>query len=73
MWGFTLDDNGDSKRYPDDPNDAAAYQTDVLGRTAVDQIHRFADDPRPFMLDLWVTAPHTEENDDVRRGRVRPI
>jgi N-acetylglucosamine-6-sulfatase len=72
MWGFTLDHNGVSKTYPDDPSDAAAYQTDVFARVAEEQIRRYAREPRPFMISVNTGAPHTEENEDVRRGRIRP-
>ena len=72
MWGFTLDDNGDGTRYPDDPSDARAYQTDVLARLASDQIRRYAREPRPLMLYVAPLAPHIEEGEAVRRGKVRP-
>ncbi len=72
MWGYTLDVDGSDRRYPTDQADAAAYQTDVLADLAERQVERWAPEPRPFMLDVWVTAPHTEENEEVKRGRIRP-
>jgi N-acetylglucosamine-6-sulfatase len=72
MWGFTLDHNGASRRYPDDPSDPDAYQTDVIARLAGEEIRRYAEQPRPLMLYVAPAAPHTEENDEVRRGLIRP-
>ena len=62
MWGFTLNENGESRTYgaPFDEN-PAGYQTDVLAHKAVDVIERGARSGRPLFLSVGFLAPHHED------------
>jgi N-acetylglucosamine-6-sulfatase len=54
-YNYTLDVNGTSVRYGQDP---AAFKQDVLNRKAVGFVNRRAPKAQPFFLWLTYTAPH---------------
>jgi arylsulfatase A-like enzyme len=61
MWGYSMFENGTPRTYGsvlrENPR---LYQTDVLGRKAVDFIRRRGPDPEPFFLSVAFLAPHHE-------------
>jgi arylsulfatase A-like enzyme len=54
-YRHTMNRNGTIVRYGTAPGD---YQTDVITRTAVDVVERYAQTPTPFFLWLSYFAPH---------------
>jgi N-acetylglucosamine-6-sulfatase len=52
-FGFRLNENGNIVQYGKDD-----YETDVLGRKAVDFIRKRAPSRSPFLLNFWPNAPH---------------
>jgi N-acetylglucosamine-6-sulfatase len=75
MWGFTLNENGESKTYGAPfEEDPAGYQTDVLAHKAVDVIERTARSDKPLFLSVGFLAPHHEDGGvRIATGRlVRP-
>jgi N-acetylglucosamine-6-sulfatase len=61
MWGYTIFENGVPRTYGDVMRQVPRlYQTDVLGRIAVDFIRRRAQEEAPFFLSLAFLAPHHE-------------
>jgi N-acetylglucosamine-6-sulfatase len=61
MWGYSLFENGVRRTYGDVLREVPRqYQTDVLGRKAVDFIRRRAPDDKPFFLSVAFLAPHHE-------------
>jgi N-acetylglucosamine-6-sulfatase len=57
MYGYTLNVNGQLRRYGSAPRD---YQTDVLARRAEQFVRRAAASRQPFFLTLATLAPHAE-------------
>jgi N-acetylglucosamine-6-sulfatase len=78
MWNYTLNENGWLKTYgKEGEEDPKQYQTDVLGRKAVDYIRRKAPSEQPFFLSFAPLAPHSEGSRarrplDPARGTPRP-
>ena len=61
MWGYTMFENGRPRTYGSPLREQPRlYQTDVLGRKAVDFIQRRAPDEAPFFLSVAFLAPHHE-------------
>ena len=57
MFGNTLNENGELKRYGNRPRD---YQTDLVARKAVRFVHRTSREEQPFFLSVATLAPHDE-------------
>ena len=57
MFGYQLDQNGTRVDHGTAPRD---YQTDVLGRKAVDFVRQSAGRKRPFFLTFAPVAPHQD-------------
>jgi N-acetylglucosamine-6-sulfatase len=61
MWGYKIYENGRARTYGRTLRETPRfYQTDVLGRRAVDFIRRRAPDDAPFFLSVAFLAPHHE-------------
>jgi N-acetylglucosamine-6-sulfatase len=61
MWGYSMFENGMRRTYGDVTREVPRYyQTDVVGRKAVDFIRRRAPDDAPFFLSVAFLAPHHE-------------
>jgi N-acetylglucosamine-6-sulfatase len=61
MWGYRMYENGTARRYGHPLREnPRLYQTDVLGRRAVNFIRRRAPDEAPFFLSVAFLAPHHE-------------
>jgi N-acetylglucosamine-6-sulfatase len=63
MYDYTLDHNGQEEHFGFGPKD---YKTDVLTRLATEFVQQAAQRPEPFYLQLWYTAPHSEQGTDSR-------
>ena len=61
MWGYSMLENGERRTYGNVLRERPRlYQTDVVGRKAVDFIRRRAPDEAPFFLSVAFLAPHHE-------------
>ena len=61
MWDYTLNHNGQEVHYGYAPAD---YKTDVLTGLALAFVQSMAGSPQPLYLNLWYTAPHSEQGTD---------
>ncbi len=61
MYDYTLNHNGVEESFGYEPED---YKTDVLTGLALDFVEDAAPRPEPFYLQLWYTAPHSEQGTD---------
>jgi N-acetylglucosamine-6-sulfatase len=75
MWGYTIHENDRPRTYGRVLRETPRlYQTDVLGRRAVNFIRRRAPDATPFFLSVAFLAPHHESGhtQDLTGKLVRP-
>ena len=68
-FNYKMNHNGQVVQYGSAASD---YQTDVLANLATDYIRRTAGDPRPFMMYLAPTAPHSPFQPAARHSQAFP-
>ena len=66
MYDYTLNHNGIETHYGFEPTD---YKTDVLTGLATQFVRDAAPRAEPFYLQLWYTAPHSEQGTDSKGNR----